>query len=60
VTPKKITPKAKAPIIHKVVKGDTLYGLARKYGTSITAIQTANGLSGNSISLGRNLIIPRK
>ena len=60
VTPKKITPKVKAPIIHRVVKGDTLYGLSRKYKTSITAIQAANNISGSSISLGSNLIIPRK
>ncbi len=58
--PKRITPKAKAPIIHRVVKGDTLYGLARKYGTSVSSIQTANGLKGTSISLGTSLIIPRK
>ncbi|MGJ8655112.1 MAG: LysM peptidoglycan-binding domain-containing protein [Akkermansiaceae bacterium] len=59
-TPKKITPKSKPPIIHTVVKGDTLYGLARKYGASISDIQTANRLSGTSISLGKRLIIPRK
>lgn len=60
VTPRRITPKAKAPIVHRVVKGDTLYGLSRKYGASVSDIQTANGLKGSSISLGANLIIPRK
>jgi len=60
VKPKRITPKAKAPIVHRVVKGDTLYGLSRKYGASVSDIQTANGLKGSSISLGANLIIPRK
>ncbi len=59
-TAKKITPKAKAPIFHSVVKGDTLYGLSKRYGASVAAIQTANGLKGNSISLGRTLIIPRR
>jgi len=57
---KKITPKTKPPIIHKVVKGDTLYGLSRKYGTSVAIIQKVNSLKGTSITLGRTLIIPRK
>lgn len=59
-TAKKITPKSKPPIIHKVSKGDTLYGIARKYGASISDIQTANSISGTSISIGKQLIIPRK
>lgn len=59
-TAKKITPKSKAPIYHRVVKGDTLYGLSKRYGASVSSIQTANGLKGSSISLGRTLIIPRR
>jgi len=41
-------------------KGDTLYGLAKKYGTSVKAIQSANGM-GSSTALrdGRSLRIPR-
>lgn len=59
-TAKKITPRAKPPVSHIVKKGDTLYGLSRKYGTSVSVIQKANALKGNSISTGRRLIIPRR
>lgn len=44
---------------HRVVKNDTLYSLSRKYGTSVSAIQKANGLSGSTIRLGQTLKIPR-
>lgn len=59
-TAKKITPKTKPPIYHSVVKGNTLYGLARQYGTSVSAIQKANRINGSNISIGKRLIIPRK
>lgn len=55
----KTKPKTKAPITHTVVKGDTLYGLSRKYGISVTAIQRANGLKNTNLSLGKKLLIPR-
>ena len=45
--------------IHTVRKGDTLYGLAKKYGTSWTKIQKANGISGSTIQIGQKLKIPR-
>ena len=44
---------------HTVTRGDTLYGLARKYGTTVTAIKKANGISGSTIITGRSYIIPR-
>lgn len=46
--------------IHKVVKGDTLYGLGRKYGVSVSSIQKANGISGSIIRIGQSLKIPVK
>ena len=45
--------------VHTVRKGDTLYGLAKKYGTSWTKIQKANGISGSTIQIGQKLKIPR-
>lgn len=45
---------------HTVRKGDTLSGLASKYGTSVSAIQKANGISGTMIRDGKSLVIPRK
>ena len=44
---------------HTVRKGDTLYGLAKKYGTSVGVIQRANGISGSTIRIGQKLKIPR-
>lgn len=42
----------------EIVRGDTLWGLSRKYGVSIDAIKEANGLSGDTIYAGKKLIIP--
>ena len=44
---------------HTVGRGDTLFGLARKYGTSVNAIKSANRISGTTIITGRSYIIPR-
>jgi len=44
---------------HVVSKGDTLYNLSKRYGTSVAAIQSANGLSDTTIVLGTSLNIPR-
>ncbi|KAJ4982303.1 hypothetical protein NE237_033140 [Protea cynaroides] len=42
----------------EIVKGDTLWGLSRKYGVSIDAIKEANGLTGDTIYAGKKLFIP--
>ena len=52
-------PKSKPPIAHTIKKGDTLYGLSRKYGASISSIQRANGLKGTNLRIGQKLLIPR-
>lgn len=63
--PPKPKPKPKPVVVkprytnHLVKKGDTLYGLARRYGTTVSAIQRANGLSGTLIRDGKTLKIPR-
>ena len=44
---------------HVVGPGDTLYSLARRYGTTVDAIRAANRLPDDAIALGRTLIIPR-
>ena len=44
---------------HPVRDGDTLYGLARKYGVSVSAIQQTNKMGNRTmIRAGRELIIP--
>jgi LysM repeat protein len=55
-------PSAPAPTAgprsHTVVSGDTLWGLSRKYGVSIDAIKTANGMTSDTVVLGTTLNIP--
>jgi LysM repeat protein len=43
---------------HVVQPGDTLYSLAIRYGTTVRAIQAANGLTSSRILVGTTLIIP--
>ena len=54
-----IKPAKKAPRIHSVKRGDTLYGLALKYKTSVGSIQRANRMRNTVIGIGQKLIIPR-
>jgi LysM repeat protein len=58
-TAKKVKPKHKSPIRYTIKKGDTLYALSRKYKTSVSSIQRANGLKGTTLRIGRTLLIPR-
>jgi len=57
----KPTSKPKPPTVirHTVKRGDTLSALARRYGTSVTKIQKANGLPNTVIRLGQTLKIPK-
>jgi len=43
---------------HTVAAGDTLFSLSRRYGTSVTAIKSANGLNSDLIRVGETLTIP--
>ncbi|MEX0346484.1 MAG: LysM peptidoglycan-binding domain-containing protein [Rhizobiaceae bacterium] len=43
---------------HKVVSGDTLYDIARKYGTTTDRLKNANGLTSGLIRVGQKLKIP--
>ncbi len=51
-------PKPAPSRTHSVKSGDTLYSLSIKYGTSVSKIQSANGLSGTLIRVGQKLKIP--
>jgi LysM repeat protein len=45
--------------VHVVRRGDTLYSLARRYGTTVNAIVQANGLRNrNWIYVGQRLVVP--
>lgn len=43
---------------HVISRGDTLSGIAQKYGVSMRAIKAANSLAGNTIRVGQVLTIP--
>lgn len=43
---------------HVVQKGDTLYGISKRYNVDLNALRSANAIEGSSIQLGQSLIIP--
>lgn len=45
---------------YTVVKNDTLWGLSKKYGVSVSDLKKANGVSGHLIYVGQKLQIPTK
>ena len=42
---------------HRVKKGDTLYGISKRYKISITDIRILNNLNSNSIEIGQKLLL---
>jgi flagellum-specific peptidoglycan hydrolase FlgJ len=42
---------------YRVVKGDTLYSISRRYNLTVKELQDMNGLRDNAISIGQELII---
>ena len=44
---------------YTVGSGDTLYGIAKKFNTSVNEIKDVNNLSSNMLSIGQKLIIPK-
>lgn len=57
-TSSKSTAKKSSGSSYKVVSGDTLYGIARKRGSSVAKIKAANGLKSDLIRPGQVLRIP--
>lgn len=43
---------------HKVVNGDTLYSIARKYNISVDELKKLNNLTSNNLSIGQILKVP--
>lgn len=54
---KEVTPST-GETTHTVKAGDTLYAIARNYGTTVDAIKRANNMTSNNLTIGRVLIIP--
>ena len=50
---------ASRPARHKVVRGDSLTGIAAHYGVSPKAIMQANNMKSSNVMLGQNLKIPQ-
>ena len=46
--------------IYTVKKGDSLWLIANKYGTTVDELKSANNLKSNTLSIGQTLIIPEK
>ncbi|MBK6932861.1 MAG: LysM peptidoglycan-binding domain-containing protein [Saprospirales bacterium] len=40
---------------YKVVKGDTLFGISKKFGMTVADLKALNGLKGNALSIGQVL-----
>lgn len=53
-----LTGGAARTTVYVVAQGDTLFSIARRYGTTVQAIQGANGLTDYNIRIGQQLIIP--
>jgi len=45
-------------LTYYVVKGDTLYGIANKYDTTVDELMKLNNLTSNTLSIGQQLLIP--
>lgn len=42
---------------YKVIKGDTLYSISKKYGLTVDALKKLNGLKSNNIKVGQTLFV---
>jgi LysM repeat protein len=61
VSKPKPKPVVKPKTVRYVVKkGDTLSAIASRHGSSVSAIQKANGISGSLIHPGKSLVIPKR
>lgn len=68
VKPKPVVAVASAPVAtptpsqtkvsHTVVRGDTLYNLARRYGTTVNTLKRLNRLTSDLIRIGQVLTLP--
>ncbi len=56
-----VGPAMAKPRTHEVVRGNSLWGIARRYGVTVASIRDANGLKkGTPIKPGDKLVIPDK
>ena len=55
----KIQTNTEKYILYNVVKGDSLYQIAKKYNTTVNDIKVLNNLKTNTLNIGQELKIPR-
>lgn len=54
------TPVATATASYRVNRGDTLWSIARKHGTSVNELKELNGLESSRIRPGQRLVVPAR
>lgn len=45
-------------VVYTVKKGDSLYSIAREYGTTVDALKKLNNIASNTLSIGQKLLLP--
>jgi len=56
-TPQNTSSAQGKPLYHKIRKGETLGGIALKYGVSVAQLRRLNGIKGSNIRAGKSLRI---
>lgn len=56
---KKATKKKRSPIVHEVQSGDSLWGISRKYDTTVKALRKLNGIKGSLIHAGQKIVVKK-
>jgi membrane-bound lytic murein transglycosylase D len=54
-----VSPPSNKVSTHTVASGETLFSISKKYGISVSQLQSWNDLSGNGIVLGQKLIVSK-
>jgi|SoiMethySBSTD1v2_1073268.scaffolds.fasta_scaffold13866_7 membrane-bound lytic murein transglycosylase D len=52
-------PQTKSTTTHRVARGETLFSIAKRYGTTVESIKEMNNLRSNVIQVGQRLVIER-
>jgi LysM repeat protein len=52
-----IEPEDTSPTVYRVRRGDTLYAIARRHGTTVEQLKAWNNLKSSSLSIGTRLVV---